>query len=102
MISFCRYLILAAVPLALTACRGEQKATGNTAGGEILPGSTSDAMLPLDTVRSQPPLAPKTESTGKPDKGRASGKPAASDASEPQPTNSAATVEAPAPPTPEG
>ena len=31
------------------------------AGGEILPGSASDAMLPLDTVTSQPPLAPRTE-----------------------------------------
>ena len=32
------------------------------AGGEILPGSASDAMLPLDTVTSQPPLAPRQDS----------------------------------------
>lgn len=101
MISFYRYLILAAVPLALTACKGEQKSAGNTAGGQILPGSTSDAMLPLDTVRSQPPLAPKTESTGTPDKARSASKPAASEAATPEPTNSAATVEAPAAPAPE-
>lgn len=101
MISFYRYLILAAVPLALTACKGEQKSAGNTAGGQILPGSTSDAMLPLDTVRSQPPLAPKTEASGKPEKGKSAGKPAASKAAAPEPTNSAATVEAPAAPTPE-
>ena len=28
-------------------------------GGTILPGSASDAMLPLDTATSQPPLAPR-------------------------------------------
>lgn len=48
--------------LALAACQGEpKKETGGTAQGEILPGSTSDAMLPLDTVKSQAPLAPKAE-----------------------------------------
>lgn len=53
----------------LTGCGGEQKKdrTAGTAGGEILPGSTSDEMLPLDTVRSQPPLAPRVEGTGKGD-----------------------------------
>ncbi len=52
----------------LAGCGSEQKKdkTAGTAGGEILPGSTSDAMLPLDTVRSQPPLAPKVEGSGKP------------------------------------
>jgi hypothetical protein len=48
--------------LALSACKDEpKKATGGTAQGEVLPGSTSDAMLPLDTVKSQAPLAPKSE-----------------------------------------
>ena len=53
----------------LAGCGGEAKKdrTAGTAGGEILPGSASDAMLPLDTVRSQPPLAPKAEGTGKGD-----------------------------------
>lgn len=101
MTSYHRYFILTAATLALSACKGEQKSSGNTAGGQILPGSTSDAMLPLDTVRSQPPLAPKTESTGKPEKGQSPGKTAASDAAGPEPTNSAATVEVPAAPTPE-
>ena len=32
-----------------------------TAQGEVLPGAASDAMLPLDTVKSQAPLAPKAE-----------------------------------------
>jgi hypothetical protein len=50
--------------LALTGCKGEEKpvaAASGTAGGEILDRSVSDAMLPLDQVRSQPPLAPKSE-----------------------------------------
>ena len=69
--------------LALPGCNKEAtKPTGGTADGEILPGSASDAMLPLDTLRSQPPLAPKVETSGKPadkrDKPAAKG--AASDA----------------------
>ncbi|HEX8055139.1 MAG TPA: hypothetical protein VF481_00650, partial [Novosphingobium sp.] len=55
-----RLAALAALPLALAACKGEKKpAEAGTAQGEILQGSVSDAMLPLDTVRSQPPLAPE-------------------------------------------
>lgn len=46
--------------LALGACKGGDKQQGaGNAQGEILPGSASDAMLPLDTVRSQAPLAPR-------------------------------------------
>ncbi|MCP5385879.1 MAG: hypothetical protein H6916_03555 [Novosphingobium sp.] len=49
-----------ALLLALGACKGGEKQQGaGKVEGEILPGSASDAMLPLDTVRSQPPLAPK-------------------------------------------
>lgn len=59
-------LVLLALSLALVACSSEQKpAQKNTAGGEILEGSASDAMLPLDTVRSQPPLAPPPQASGK-------------------------------------
>lgn len=48
------------VALALAACGGEtKKETGGTAGGEILPASVSDDMLPHDSVRSQAPLAPQ-------------------------------------------
>ncbi|MDP3907720.1 hypothetical protein [Novosphingobium sp.] len=47
---------------ALTGCNQSKKAEGaGTAAGEILPGSASDAMIPLDSVRSQAPLAPKVE-----------------------------------------
>ncbi|MFM5894831.1 MAG: hypothetical protein ACKOQM_10445 [Novosphingobium sp.] len=56
-------LILAACALALAGCKGDAKkdAGAGKAQGEVLPGSASDAMLPLDTVKSQAPLAPKSE-----------------------------------------
>ena len=56
-------LVLAACLLALAGCNGDAKkdAGAGTAQGEVLPGSASDAMLPLDTVKSQAPLAPKSE-----------------------------------------
>lgn len=63
-----RIAIALLASLALAACKGEQKKeTGGTAQGEILPGSVSDAMLPLDTVKSQAPLAPKAEGAEKGD-----------------------------------
>ena len=52
---------LIALPLALAACGDKEPDAKATAAGEILEGTTSDSMLPLDTVRSQPPLAPRTE-----------------------------------------
>ncbi|MBX9642853.1 MAG: hypothetical protein K2W91_01985 [Novosphingobium sp.] len=69
--------------LALAACQDEpKKETGGTAQGEILPGSASDAMLPLDTVKSQAPLAPKVEGGDKADPKKADQKadPAAGEA----------------------
>ncbi len=65
--------------LALAGCQEKKQAPAKgTAGGEVLPGTVSDAMLPIDTVRSQPPLAPKSEPSGaKSGKAEASGKPAA-------------------------
>ena len=83
---------LLSLTLLLAACGGAKKDEGaGTAAGEILPGSASDAMLPLDTVRSQAPLAPKVESTGAADPAEADA--AASDAA---PTAEAPTAEAPA------
>ena len=60
----------AAITLTLCGCQQDAKkpAAKAEAGGEILPGSASDAMLPYDTVKSQPPLAPRTD-TGDGDKG---------------------------------
>ena len=45
-------------PLALlAACSDDAPADdGRSASGEVLEGSISDAMLPVDRVRSQPPL----------------------------------------------
>lgn len=56
--------------LLLAGCKQEAKRTTpqGQAEGEILPGSASDAMLPLDTVRSQAPLAPRGEGGSTPDK----------------------------------
>ena len=61
MIRATRLTCLIALPLALAACGDKEPDAKATAAGEILEGTTSDAMLPLDTVRSQPPLAPRTE-----------------------------------------
>lgn len=62
-----RFALILVAPLALAACGSgadKKQKDQRTAAGEILPGSASDAMLPYDTVRSQPPLAPRE--TGKP------------------------------------
>ncbi len=66
MIKLNRLILIAALGLALAACGNEQKARGGTADGEILPGSASDAMMPLDSVRSQAPLAPRSVSSDGP------------------------------------
>jgi hypothetical protein len=109
MILHMRLAALAALPLMLAACQGEKKpAEASTAQGEILDGSASDAMLPLDTVRSQPPLAPEATESGKPGKeGKRGDAPgdaseAASDAAEAPvaaavPSRSAAPAPAPNP-----
>jgi hypothetical protein len=55
-----RLACLTALPLALAACGEKEPDDKASAAGEILPGSIDDSMLPLDTVRSQPPLAPRT------------------------------------------
>ncbi|MGN6356532.1 MAG: hypothetical protein ACTHLU_03520 [Novosphingobium sp.] len=66
-----RLALILIAPLALVACGSgtsdKKQKDRRIAVGEILPGSVSDAMLPYDTVRSQPPLAPR-------ESGRAGGK----------------------------
>ena len=51
-------LILALAPLALLAACNEDTPVddGRSASGEVLEGTISDAMLPLDRVQSEPPL----------------------------------------------
>ena len=75
-------LLCAALLLTLGACKQEpaKKAAqgAGTAAGEVLPGSVSDAMIPVDTLRSQPPLAPKGEGGDKAgEKAKPGSKPAA-------------------------
>lgn len=56
-----------ALAIALAACGGEPagEAESDAARGEVLGGTISDEMLPLDTVRSQsPPLEERGESAG--------------------------------------
>jgi hypothetical protein len=65
-------LSIALLSIALAACKGEEKpAQKGTVAGRILPGSASDAMLPYDTTRSQPPLAPQTGTSSLPGDARA-------------------------------
>ena len=51
-------LTLALLPLALlAACQDEvAESDGRSASGEVLEGSISDAMLPVDRLTSEPPL----------------------------------------------
>lgn len=51
--------------LALGGCGDKKDDTAKVAaGGEILPRSVSDEMLPYDTVRSQPPLLAPDKASG--------------------------------------
>ena len=78
---------------ALTGCNQSNKAEGaGTAAGEVLPGSASDAMIPLDSVRSQAPLAPKVEG-GENAKAKPSDAPEAAAAPEAAPAVEAATAD---------
>jgi hypothetical protein len=70
-------IVAVLAPLGLlAACGGGAEDDERTASGEVLEGTISDSMLPLETVRSQPPLA---KTTGVPDAG---GSPAASPSAE--------------------
>lgn len=60
-----RSIALLVVPLALLAgCHKTAKNDARSASGEVLQGTISDAMLPLDKLKSQPPLlAPSQDKT---------------------------------------
>jgi hypothetical protein len=49
-------LFLALLPIALLAACNEEAVDEGQATGEVLEGTVSDAMLPLDRVQSEPPL----------------------------------------------
>ncbi len=101
MTSTLRLIALLALPLALAACgSGEQKGKDQrTAAGEILPGSISDSMLPYDTVRSHPPLAPKAVASGSAKAGKPSDEGPGEPPVDPAETQAAPPAEAPATPT---
>jgi hypothetical protein len=84
--------------LALSACGDEADVDvendGREASGEVLEGSISDAMLPLDEVRSQAPLA-EPEETAAAASAPAAG-PAATPAEDSAPAAEPAAPEAPA------
>jgi hypothetical protein len=52
----------------LAACGGDapppESDDARTASGEVLEGTISDAMLPVETLKSQPPLARPSPSAG--------------------------------------
>jgi hypothetical protein len=81
-----------ALLLALAACRDGGKETAGQAAGEILPASVSDAMLPLDTIRSQAPLAPRT---GEPSRAGASSPKSGSGGAAPTPEPSESPTDLP-------
>ncbi|KPL69541.1 hypothetical protein SZ64_16440 [Erythrobacter sp. SG61-1L] len=52
-----RLILLAMPTLLLAACNGDKKQDDErTASGQVLQGTISDEMLPLDKVTSEPPL----------------------------------------------
>jgi hypothetical protein len=55
-----RPVCLSLLALALSACGHKKQPEQSSAAGQILQHSVSDAMLPYDTVRSQPPMAEPT------------------------------------------
>ena len=63
-----RPLVAAALLAGLVALGGCHHAAKNedqrTAVGQVMSGSVTDAMLPYDTLRSQPQLAPARAATG--------------------------------------
>ncbi|WAT19212.1 hypothetical protein OZN62_06505 [Aurantiacibacter sp. MUD11] len=91
-------MLLFAPVLLLAACGDEAEVDteddGREASGEVLEGSISDAMLPVDRVRSQAPLVVASPAPASPaaEEGEAAAEDPAATSAEP------AAVEAPAEP----
>jgi len=80
-------LLVALSTLALAAChKGAKNNDQRTASGEVLQGSIGDAMIPYESLKSKPPLAPRTATKG----------PAAAAADDAGVADSAASADAPA------
>lgn len=89
-----------AVTLLLLAACGSDSSPGQGAGeaaGEVMEGTISDAMLPIDQTRSQPPLAEPAAGEGD-ERGNAAetGTPPSAEASEDPETQEPAEADAPA------
>lgn len=86
-------LLLAVVALPLAACgKKEGEGDARTASGEVLAGTISDEMLPLDTLTSEPPRlkieAPTAAATATPEDAAAEG---VGESTEAAPATAAAT-----------
>jgi hypothetical protein len=95
-------LLIAFSPLVLLAACGKEAPADDSrsASGEVLQGTASDAMLPLDTVKSEPPfedpVAARQAQEGAGTDGAAGAEPAEGETPEGEPTEAPA-----AEPTPE-
>ena len=89
---------LALACLILAGCE-RKAAEGNKAAGEVLEGTISDAMIATDSIRSEPPLAPRTTKASGSTGDKAKAKTAAGDATNatPAPDASPSADAAPAP-----
>ena len=90
-----------ACALALAACGGDNggKGKGRDASAEVLEGTISDGMIPLDELRSESPLAPPEPAKGaggKRDAGESAGEGAAAPTEQ---AGATGTTPAPAAPT---
>ena len=61
-----RLCLLLAPAALLASCGGDQSVEDDarSSSGEVLEGTISDAMLPVDTVQSQPPLLRRAPAAG--------------------------------------
>jgi hypothetical protein len=59
-------LAVALAPAVLSGCGGDAPTEDDerTASGQVLEGSVSDAMIPLERLKSQPPLARERPASG--------------------------------------
>jgi hypothetical protein len=89
--------IAAAALMALAACKpnGSAPSGPSEAAADVLSGSASDAMIPYDTLRSQPPLAPTAPDALRAGAGGAEGAEGANAA----PSDAPSAAAAPQPPT---
>jgi hypothetical protein len=83
--------------MLLSACGDQQADEGRSATGEVLEGTISDDMLPLATVRSQPPLLPPEEQDPESDEAATPGAPGAVPSPAATPDEGTAPAPSPAP-----